>query len=200
MMNAKAVPSFGKYPVMKCRVKQYDTNQHINATLFRLDTDCKNDLFDVRRSKNTNCIKDAFTRAFAMGDKLNEYYVLQDNATSEVISCSQVVRKYRPYTAENPGFSTLIRTMSENKKYNFGLEPMLAYITRLALNRGDSSVYAPYNKYDSESWSEWSPYELPSLQDLRVKDAGKDGICIPAKGFYHFIDKAVRNRRINFLV
>ena len=199
MISVNASPSFGKYPVMTCSVKQYGSNYHQKATLFRLNPNYKSDLLDVKRSKNTKCIEDAFVRAFANGDSINQYYLLQDNFSGEVISCAQVARKYRT-SGDNIGFSTQIRAMGENKKYMLGLEPLLAYIIKIASDRNDNSIYAPYNKYDSDSWSDWNPYELPSIQDLKVKDAGKDGICIPAKGFYHFIDKAVRNRKISFLL
>lgn len=199
MSNVKAVPSFGKFPVMECRVKQAGCNYTQKATLYELNPNSKYDLLDVRRSKNTNCIKDAFTSAFAQGDNLNHYYIMQDNDTKEVISCAQVARKYRAY-GDNIGFSTQIRAMEENKKFKFGLQSMLAYFAKLALDRNDIAVYAPYNKYDSDSWSQWSPYDLPSLEELKVKDVGKDGICIPSKGFYYFIDSAARSRKIKFLV
>ena len=109
------------------------------------------------------------------------------------------MRKLRPHYAVNSGYSTQIRAMSENKKYINALEPMLAFITKRAAIRGDNSVYAPYNKYDASRWSDWNPYELPKLKELKVCECGKDGICIPKYSFDYFISKASKNRKINFL-
>ena len=150
MFSIKSSPVFGKTAVMECRVKESANKLGENATLYKLNTDSTGDFYDVVRSKNTTCILNDYVKAYKYGNSLSEYYILQDDYTGEVISCAQVSRRYRNSNKENPGNCTFISAMSENKKYLNGAEPILAYMTKVAAERYDKSLYAAYNIKNSD--------------------------------------------------
>ena len=195
ILSINSSPAFGKTPVMECCIKDTITKKTNNATLYKLNPDSINDVYDVRQSKNTVSIKSDFIKSHLYGDRCNDYYILQNDKTQEVISCAQVSHRYRYDDAENIGLYTLATSLSENKKYINGLEPMLAYITKIAAERYDNGVYAAYSLSDTMQTS-----EFPSLKHIKVSDAGKDGILIPSKRFLSFLDIAEKRSQINYEV
>ncbi|MBQ9245742.1 hypothetical protein IJ182_05695 [bacterium] len=193
----KSSPAFGKTAVMECRVKNSKDKVSQDATLYKLNMNNIDDIDAVRQSKNTTAIKNDFIKAHIFGDKYNDFYMLQNDKTQEVISCAEVSHRYKT-GGEEPERSTVVTSMGENKKYINGGVPIIAYLTKIAAERDDDSLYISYNIEDSSNWSDWTENEIPSLTQIKASDTGKDGMRIPSRRFLSFLDVAEKRAQINY--
>ena len=201
MSIGKISLSFGKTPILQCRVTDIEKRKRHNATLYKLNPRNTLDFKDVIRSKNTTCIQRDFKEAYINGNKsFHDFYILQDEGTDEVISCAQVAHRYSPKDQINPGYYTLISAMSENKKYINGAEPIMSFVTRMAAERSDKCVKAAYNIKDSSLWSEWRADDMHTIKNRHIADIGADGVCIPEFRYTPYIDMTERRNQIYYLV
>lgn len=134
--NMNCSQSFGKTPVMKCTVKNAETNRTEHATLYKMDTSLKSDYDEVMNSKNTLDIKGSFDRDFFLGQNYKQYYLLKNDKTDEVAGCAQTTKRM---TRDLQSY-TLIEEMSGNKKYKNATEPVFAYIVHDADKSWDDAV------------------------------------------------------------
>ncbi len=201
MSIGKISLSFGKTPILQCRVKDMAERKRHNATLYKLNPKNTSDFKDVMYSGNTTCIQKDFKKAYLTdGRDYNDYYILQEDSSNEIISCAQVSHRYSARDQINPGYYTLISAMSENKKYINGAEPIMSFVTRIAAERDDKKVCAAYNIKDSSLWSEWRADEMHTIKNKDITDAGADGVYIQNKMFTPYLDRTERRNQIYYLV
>ncbi len=181
--------SFGKTPVMTCSVKTADKKNKIDATLYKMNPQDREDQRDVRFSKHTNSIKSDFERESGNYYPSYDYFLLTNNKTKEVIACAQTSRHYRTGNARYNGCSTLINEMYENKNYVNGAEPVLAYIAHRAEERFDTCVTTAFDRD-----------EIPGLKHCKFTQLKTGDWCIPEKRYPLLIDQAEVRENISFIV
>ena len=132
--------SFGKIPVLQCRVEEASSGNINKATLYKMEPNKPEDAREIKYSKNARCIYYDFMVDAGKHISDRDYYLLQNNKTKEVIACAQASRHFRPDNAEFNGMTTFIEEMSENPKYVKGGLPIFAHIALNSLESNDASV------------------------------------------------------------
>ncbi len=181
--------SFGKTAMLKCSIKNSETENKQSATMYKMDPLNYEDAKDVLYSRHTTPIKKDFLIAQTTREPHNEFFLLKDNETGEVISCAQTSHHYRTDPAKHPGLSTLIEEFSENPKYINAAEPLLAGITKRAQNRFDETVYTAFNLET-----------LPSLKQAKFSKTKLGEFYIPQRRFDTLINQAEKRSQIEYLI
>ena len=190
--------SFGKSALLTCEIKQEPNKSKVQATLYKMDPHNSSDIDDIMYSKYTGPIRSDFIDSCYKHRTFQDFYVLQNDKTKEVISCAQTSHHYRPeqvsrgfntITFENPGLSTLIEEINVNPNYVNGAEPLLAYIVKVAGERFDSTVYTAF---DQDT--------VPSLKRAKFSQTKLGEFFIPEKRYSVLIDQAEKHSQIKYLV
>ena len=180
--------NFGKTPVMKCCIKSKDTKEHHLATIYQLDAKNNKDLSEVFYSKQAICLYPSMLKDNRRYYPSSEYYIMKDDRTDEVISCTKTSRHYRRDNVEFPRLTTLIEELNTNPKYINSAEPMFAFLAQKAFNRFDESL-------TTASYPE-NPTILKRAKFTQTKNG--DWV-LPEKRFNNLIDTAQKRSNIEFL-
>ena len=182
--------SFGKQEVMTCKVKESQQNSSKNATLYKLNPEDVNDQKDVYYSKQTICIADDFEKApFDSFASKKDFYILTDDKSGEVISCAETSHRYRPSELPYSGQYTLIEEAKENNKYKNGLEPLFAYITKLASNNDDRFIFTAFDEETVEG-----------LKNSKFSQIKTGEYYISQENFNPLIDNAEKQFKMEYFI
>ncbi len=179
--------TFGKTPVLTCRIKDWETKQPHNATLYKMDPNNFQDLNEILYSKNTNSIKRNFMKAHAKNINYKDFYVMQNDRTMEVISCAQTEHRYGNFNKKNSGLYTLIEEMEENPNYINGMEPLTAGIIKNASARFDESIYTSFRAE-----------EAPYLKRAKFSKTKEGAYYVPQKRFNAILMQAENRSQIDY--
>lgn len=186
--NINSEITFGKTAVMKCCIKQKNTKEKAQSTMYQLDTKNNTDLTEVFYSKNARCMYFSMIKDRYRFYPSSEYYFIKDDKTGEIISCVQTSRHYRRENEKQPNLTTLIEELNTNPKYINTTEPIIAYLAQKAFTRMDDSItIGCYFDY---------PKDLKRIKFSQVKNG--DWV-LPEKRFNDFIDTAQKRSNIEFL-
>ncbi len=189
-----AAQTFGKTPLLTCKIKDSETKKYNNATLYKMDPKNLSDIDEIIYSKNTNCIKNDFYNASSKRHQIKDFYVIKNDKTGEIMSCAQTEHRYRKNMyrkkeSQTPGLYTLVEAMSENGKYINSSKPLLAYIVKKAQEQHDLNVYLPFHKDEISS------------QNIESISKDKFGsYFINNKDYYEVITEAEEDSEIEYLV
>ena len=180
--------SFGKQALMTCTVRENAGNKPKNATLYKLDPDNKSDRMDVNYSKYAYNIARDFNNAHKELYPKKEFFMLQNDETGEVISCAETSHRYRPVEFSHPGQYTLIEEAQENKKYNNGIEPLFAYVTKKASDKCDENIFTAFNE-DS----------LPGIEKSEFLKTEQGAYFVPEERFHPVLMQDEKKYNIEYL-
>lgn len=180
--------SFGKTPVMTCRVNLNDKKEKVSATVYQMDTGNFEDLREIRSSKTGRKIFNDFQRDAMQCYPHHEYFLLKNDDTDEVICAAETSHHLRNTDDKTNGLATVIDEFALNNKYNNPAEPMLANIVKTAWERYDNSVVSSIAKDD-----------LPDLKRASFSETKKGDWMIPEKRFSSMLNKAEERCQTVFL-
>lgn len=181
--------SFGKEAVMTCEVKRRDTNKRTPATLYKMNPKLYADRQEVNFSKHARCISQYFTKEISRHYPVNDYFLLKDDNSDEVISAAMSSHHYKTGDNTFNGYTTLVSEYEDNIKYVSPLEPVFAYMVKTADRRFDDTVSVGFY---SES--------IPFFKSLKFSQIKNGDWVIPKKRYDDFLDRAEKRFNIDFLV
>lgn len=132
--------SFGKIPVLQCKVEEASTGNISKATLYQMEPSKPEDAREIKYSKNARCIYYDFMVDAGKHISDRNYYLLKNDKTKEVIACAQTAKHYRPANSQFGGITTFVEEIAENPKYVKGAQPIFAHIALNSLDSNDLSV------------------------------------------------------------
>lgn len=179
--------NFGKTPLLKCSVKEKETQNRANATLYELDYKSASDIDEVRYSKNARSIYQDIIRANKDSKSPFHFYFLKNDKTGEVMACAETYHCYRKSGDKTEGTSTVIEELSENSKYINASEPVVSYFAKQALERYDSTVTTAFRT------------EEFSLKNSKFEKTKADNWVLPEKRFGVLIDQAEKRYQTEFI-
>ena len=179
--------SFGKQALMTCKIKEKNSQEPKNSTLYKLNPMDEADRKDVFFSKQTYCIAKDFERQWKKPYFEKEFYVLQNDKTGEVISCAETMKRCRPPRFTHHGIYTMIEEANENYKYENGAEPLFAYIAKNAKKNFDLNIFTTFNKET-----------IPNLKSYKFSETRKGEYCIPQRRFSTLIKQAEKKYEMEY--
>ena len=191
--NINTTINFGKTPVATCIVKEVSTQKEVPATIFKMDPLNESDYREIKYSKFTNDIKYGVNeeRDQAPYNHGREFYLVKANKNGEVIACAQTLHRFRTSDVPHQGLSTMLEEASENKKFDNGALPLVAYIAQRAIDRYDNSII-----------SVTGTDEEPTIQKkLKFKETETQGVfALPQRRFTNFINRAKNEASLEIIV
>ncbi len=183
------VQNFGKKAVMTCEIGRQYSHDKKPSTLYAMSPRNINDEQEIKYSRHARNIYGDFIKDKLQNQSANEYYLLKDDETNEVIAAVMTSHHYRPDNVVSPGKTTLICELEDNIKYMNPAEPVMAYVINRANKRFDSSVSVGFYT------------EQPSMLEKLTFSKTENGDWImPETRFVNFVDNAQKKYSINFIV
>ena len=180
--------AFGKTPIMSCKVKRQEGNKPVDATLYRLDSGSLADYDDVCRSKTAKVLLPHYAQS-TQRNKNNDFYLLQDDQTQEVICAAETSHHFRTTKDRFEGTSTVIDEFKTNKNYANAAEPVIAHIVNKAGQQFDKSVVSALHEE-----------EMPTLKHAKFSKTKNGDYLMPEKRFDNFADRAEKKFSIEYFV
>lgn len=139
IQNISSAQSFGKTPVMYCKIKRADNREKTRATLYKLD------IFDHR---DITYAKYSNTSLRFLHDMINDkrnsqpkdYFLMTDDKTGDVISCAETSNHLRVSNDKISGKYLLINEYNQSGNYIRPDVPMFAFFAQKAASGGNGNI------------------------------------------------------------
>ena len=173
--------SFGKTALMQCKVRTLQDKERISATLYKMNPKDSNDVKEVKYSKTAYVLMPDMAKDAKKEYPSREYYLLTNDKTGEVISCSQTSNHFREGEEKVSGSYLMIEEFNANDKYINPIMPMIAFLADKAYKHFDSNIVMGTSDIDDKT-----------LKREKFSRAKNGDWYIPQKRFIDVTDKAVK--------
>ncbi len=150
IQNISSAQSFGKVPVMYCKVQKNNSENKTRATLYQLNIFDYKDIGFAKYSKTSlRFLQDM------INDKRNdfpkEYFIMTNDRTGEVISCAETSNHLRVSGDKNTVKYLLINEYNQNGNYIRPDIPMFAFFAKKANATGNSNIAIGTSNIDEKT-------------------------------------------------
>lgn len=180
--------NFGKKAIMTCQIKNAQTKQKSNSTLYKYESNNQKDVREIMFDKQLGHLLPDFSNDTFSHQANIELYALKDDKTQNLIGYALTSRHLRRENADLSGLATVVDEMNANYQYTNSAEPIIAAVAKAAQDRGDASVIIAMR-----------PEDICYIKNIKFSQTKFEEPYLPEKRFNSIIDKATERSQIEFL-